>query len=243
MNKSTLALLLALVTAPALLAQNLIVNGSFEIDAPTAPSYNNNGGVNPFSDPDVGPTGSFITGWTAAIPDGHTVTFFAADGGGGGRPTPVDGSYIYNVGGFARERGFGTIFQDFSTSIGQQYHLSYFIAGQFGETDNAMAFTQVYDIVSGSTNGPALNSQSASTNSNTFQYYDFLFTAIGTTSRLMFTDAQVLSGLSGTDQQLNIDAVSVTAIPEPSTYAAMAGAAMLGLAVWRRRRVAAPVAA
>jgi hypothetical protein len=28
----------------------------------------------------------------------------------------------------------------------------------------------------------------------------------------------------------------VSAIPEPSTYAAIAGAAMLGLAVWRRRR-------
>lgn len=30
--------------------------------------------------------------------------------------------------------------------------------------------------------------------------------------------------------------VGVTAIPEPSTYAAIAGAAMLGLAVYRRRR-------
>ncbi len=28
----------------------------------------------------------------------------------------------------------------------------------------------------------------------------------------------------------------VSAIPEPSTYAAIAGAAMLGLAVWQRRR-------
>jgi hypothetical protein len=30
--------------------------------------------------------------------------------------------------------------------------------------------------------------------------------------------------------------LNISAIPEPSTYAAMAGAAMLGLAVWRRRR-------
>lgn len=38
---------------------------------------------------------------------------------------------------------------------------------------------------------------------------------------------------------------TASAIPEPSTYAAIAGAAMLGLAVWQRRRrasVAAPVA-
>jgi hypothetical protein len=34
-----------------------------------------------------------------------------------------------------------------------------------------------------------------------------------------------------------------TAVPEPSTYAAIAGSAMLGLAVWRRRRAAAALAA
>jgi hypothetical protein len=35
---------------------------------------------------------------------------------------------------------------------------------------------------------------------------------------------------------------TASAIPEPSTYAAIAGAAMLGLAVWQRRRRANPVA-
>ena len=34
----------------------------------------------------------------------------------------------------------------------------------------------------------------------------------------------------------NLGATGVSAIPEPSTYAAIAGAAMLGLAVWQRRR-------
>lgn len=229
MNKSTLALLVALATSPFAMAQNLITNGSFEIGGGNSPTFGSTTGS------------AFITGWTAVVPSGHTVTFYSAQGTSG-RPTPVDGTYIYNVGGFANEKGYGSIFQDFSTSIGQQYHLSYYIAGNFGETDNAMVFTEVYDVISGSTSGPALNSQSASTNSNTFQFYDFLFTAVGTTSRLIFNDAQVLAGFSGTDQQLNIDAVSVTAIPEPSTYAAMAGAAMLGLAIYRRRRTA-PVAA
>ena len=45
----------------------------------------------------------------------------------------------------------------------------------------------------------------------------------------------------------NFDATSVTissasAIPEPSTYAALAGAAVLGLAVWRRQRRSLPAA-
>ena len=32
------------------------------------------------------------------------------------------------------------------------------------------------------------------------------------------------------------DNFSVSAIPEPSTYAAIAGAGVLGLALWRRRQ-------
>jgi len=40
-----------------------------------------------------------------------------------------------------------------------------------------------------------------------------------------------------------IDNFSVSAIPEPSTYAAIAGAAALGLAAWQRRRSAKSTAA
>jgi hypothetical protein len=43
----------------------------------------------------------------------------------------------------------------------------------------------------------------------------------------------------GSSQDTFIDNVSVTAIPEPSTFAAIAGAAMLGMAVCQRRRRAA----
>jgi hypothetical protein len=45
--------------------------------------------------------------------------------------------------------------------------------------------------------------------------------------------------LDGSAVQFSIQA---SAIPEPSTYAAIAGAAMLGLAVWQRRRRTAPAA-
>ena len=243
MNKSTIALLLALVTASALSAQNLIVNGSFEDGPEHAPTFNNIG--TPSGDSiDVSGTGGlgeFTTGWTAFVPSGHAVTF-AKLNGGGAFPSAVDGFQNYNVGGFNNEKGFGMIFQDFSTSIGQQYQLSYFVAGNTNEIDNVMALTQVYNVVSGATNGDALGFENVVTNSDMMSPHGFLFTAVGTTTRLMFTDAQ--TNLS-TNNQLNIDAVSVSAIPEPSTYAAMAGAAMLGLAVWRRRRVApvVPIAA
>ena len=35
-----------------------------------------------------------------------------------------------------------------------------------------------------------------------------------------------------------IDSVTVSAIPEPSTYAMLAGLGALGLAAWRRRQMA-----
>jgi hypothetical protein len=49
-------------------------------------------------------------------------------------------------------------------------------------------------------------------------------------------NASLITGLSGSY------GIAVSPIPEPSTYAAIAGAAMLGLAVWQRRRQIKPVA-
>jgi hypothetical protein len=45
-----------------------------------------------------------------------------------------------------------------------------------------------------------------------------------------------LNGGAWTDGGGNMMSIQASAIPEPSTYAAIAGAAMLGLAIWRRRR-------
>lgn len=54
-----------------------------------------------------------------------------------------------------------------------------------------------------------------------------------------------LYGLGAGGNQLaafTLNQVTISAIPEPSTYAAIAGAAMLGLAVWQRRRKSRAVA-
>ena len=60
----------------------------------------------------------------------------------------------------------------------------------------------------------------------------FSLTSITTTS----FDSLALMSVSS---DIIIDNVNITAVPEPSTYAACAGAAVLGLAFWRRRRAAA----
>lgn len=49
-------------------------------------------------------------------------------------------------------------------------------------------------------------------------------------------DAFAILSTSSNGSSFSIDNVQVTAIPEPSTYAALAGFAALGLCVWQRRR-------
>jgi hypothetical protein len=56
---------------------------------------------------------------------------------------------------------------------------------------------------------------------------------LGALQQGVLTVSMVDGGFQGPGITLN-----ASAIPEPSTYAAMAGSAMLGFAVWRRRRIA-----
>ena len=66
------------------------------------------------------------------------------------------------------------------------------------------------------------------------------FTILSPTTDYFDTLAFYSVNTNGSD--FNISGVTITAIPEPSTYAACAGAAVLGLAFWRRRRAAAKAA-
>lgn len=65
----------------------------------------------------------------------------------------------------------------------------------------------------------------------------------GTVSNLSWTTGTSLwirwveTNDTGSDHGLAIDDLSFSAVPEPSEYAAMAGAGLIGFAVWRRRSV------
>ena len=60
---------------------------------------------------------------------------------------------------------------------------------------------------------------------------DFVFTANSATSTFVFSGQNLTGGTALIDDV----SVSVSAIPEPSTYALFGGIAVLGLSVWQRR--------
>jgi hypothetical protein len=134
--------------------------------------------------------------------------------------------------------GVGRIYQDFATTAGQFYEVS-FTAGR-GSPGAGLIGVQgdVFNVVDGSTSGGSLGTASSSSSTSGSTFYvetTFGFTATGTTSRLIFRD---ISAVTNSVDAL-LDDVRVSAVPEPASSAALAGAALLGLATLRRQRRAA----
>ena len=96
------------------------------------------------------------------------------------------------------------------------------------------AYTATYSVSRGS--GAALTFNLNVTDGASFNFGN-TFT-IASPSTYAF-DAFAVYSVFTNGSDFFIDNVTITAVPEPSTYAACAGAAVLGLAFWRRRRAAA----
>jgi hypothetical protein len=86
-------------------------------------------------------------------------------------------------------------------------------------------------------NGSSVGTSSATPGADASTYLDLGMAqgAGGSQAYFGFIDELRFLTWSGTDNLALTDLNYVSAIPEPSTYAALAGAAMLGLAIWRRR--------
>lgn len=169
-----------------------------------------------------------ITGWT--IGGGSSAVDYI-----GTYWTPIDGSRSVDLNGLTP----GSLSQTFDVVNGQAYRVSFWMAGNpaGGPTTKTLDATAVVTLpFSFDTTGFSLGSMG-------WKEYSFTFTATGTSQTLTF--ASTTSGNSGNSSYPTafgpaLDNVSVTAVPEVSTWIMMLmGFAGVGYFGYRRRPQAA----
>lgn len=229
MNLSFRRLLITSGAFAALLVSNasanLLSDGSFENQA-----------LNTTAIASTTPTA--FSSWKIATTSGTTeiriadTTFDA-----GAYPDAVNGAVYVSINGGDTTAGVGFIYQDFTTVIGQSYTVS-FSAGRSGTGAGTVGIKgDAYNVVSGATSGGSLGTTSSTRATSGFNAAaSFNFTATGTTSRVSFAD--ISTATASLDAFID-NVVVVSAVPEPSTYAAITGLAVLGVCFIRRRRSAA----
>lgn len=153
-----------------------------------------------------------LTGWTVA---GHDVVLFNATYATNvGDHTPSDGAQALQL------EYFGdSIAQTFATTVGQSYLLSYDVSAYAAAAPLSVTVGGASDSLSGTLPG--------------WTAHTLAFTATAASTTLTFTNTGGTPGSYGTYPHL--DNVSVTAVPEPETYA-MLLAGLVTLGVLARRR-------
>lgn len=183
-----------------------LINGSFEL------------GTDPGSFTTVGPGGSAITGWTVGGIDGvdYIGSYWQAQDGV--RSVDLSGN------------GPGSVSQLIDTDFGQQYTVSFWLAGNPDGGDTAkLTVTSVAGTV------PQFDTFTVVPGTNThanmgWQQYAYTFTAFGAQSLLTFA--------SGEDNAYGpaLDNVAITAVPEPASWAMMlAGFGVIGYSLRTRK--------
>lgn len=200
---------------------DLIVNGGFEFN-PVAGFYENYGTFsnNPY-------TGPFFQGWTITLNNVDLVNPLAP---GAWNAPAYEGSYLLDLVGYGNT---GAISQTFNTLPGQQYLLQFAFGNNPGSTSSASANVDVFG--SGSLLSAVIfHNTSASGNLN-WTIYSGAFVANSESTTLNFNNV-----LGGSNGGILLDAVQVSAVPEPATWAMMIlGFAGLSLVAYRRSRKAA----
>jgi choice-of-anchor C domain-containing protein len=209
------AIVFLAAASPASAGVNILTNGSFELG--TYP-----GGV--FAELGAGATN--ITGWSIG-------------GGGvdwiGSYWQPADGARSLDL----NRLSAGSVSQTFSTVVGQQYEVSFYLSGN---PDGGPALKTIEVAVNGN-----LQTFSYTTGTNTrpnmlWAPASFTFFADGTTETLTFLSTTTgFSGNAGFPGAFGpaLDNVAVSAVPELSTWAMMLlGFAGVGLVAYRRSKKA-----
>ena len=162
------------------------------------------------------------SGWTFTAATGGSDFYvggnISASFGNGVQVLPHSGSFMAVFG--ATQGTNDTLAQTFfSTISGQSYDFNFWVNNQDGQ--NASFLTVMF----GAQTVLTINTNSAN---SIWTDYNFIETATGTSTAISFAGRNVPSWIA-------IDDVSVTAVPEPSTCAAILGIVSLGFVMLRRR--------
>jgi hypothetical protein len=162
---------------------------------------------------------------------------------GGWNNGPVGWQWTYNVGldeGFssAAQGGsfaqvYGTLYQDLPTAPGHQYHIEFAMAGNYAVPQQAEL-----DVQWGNTTVGSVTWDPAGHNVNNLGWVWGEFDVVATTTFtwLTFSNPNV-----GTENIPDLDAVSVVAVPEPSSLSLLClGIAAITPGLFRMRRQSPP---
>jgi len=209
-----------LVSASAASATNIIMNGGFE-----SPSI---------SDPccTTAPGNGTVAPWTVVSGNVNVVNGTYGSQGTDGNPAPnlaKEGTQYLDLIG---EGSAGSISQSFSTVLNQVYTLTFSYSHNIfgGSSDPAPSFSAAFSV------GNLLGSVTHSSGTNMdldWKTYTGSFVGNGGFETLNFTNTSPTTGNAG----IFLDAISVSAAPEPATWMMMIGGfGVAGVAMRRRRR-------
>jgi hypothetical protein len=199
-----LGIFVGIMTTGIAAADDIVLNGSFELPAVDNPEnwdiFDSIPGWGLLRGPKI-ELQRGVNGWLPADGDQYIELDSDLDGPGGG---------------MHGEPASSAVFQDLVTSVGQEYELTFAFSPRPGVADNALEIKWDGTVVD------TLSADGTGLSNTDWQYYSYELTAAAELSRLEFGDLSVSDSL-GTF----VDDVSVVAVPEPASLCVLLTAAAL----------------
>jgi hypothetical protein len=195
---------------------DIVLNGSFESPTISFGFYENYGTK---TDPTNYGGSSFDSSWTITT---NNVDIVTANGTGWAAPAFVGTQYLDLVG----YGSTGGISQSLATKAGQTYELTFAFGNNPGSTNSASALVTVGDL------SQTVTHTTSTTNDINWTVFSGDFTASSSSTSLSF-----LETVGSNNGGVLLDGISVSAVPEPSTWAMMLlGFAGIGFMGYRQSR-------
>jgi len=194
----------------SLFAQNLITNGGFEMGAPGGVGFGGMTGWAPVNET----TAHYNSGAAYTFLDDGSYSYQIAVSG------PHSGNYMADFGSVGMATG---IKQTIATTTGGTYDVSFWLANDDGANPQKGSFTSIL-VTFGSATLINTNTQPEFG----WTFYDYLVTASGPSSTLMFDIQQDPS-------YYYLDDVSVNQVPEPASLALLCSGLGMGAGFIRKK--------